>query len=80
MEPLICIDAQDNSNSLIYKSSNWSKLELQGEKELEDFHRANPLKSGMSKEEMKGKLNLSNPISSIVLANLTQVVIYQNEA
>tara|TARA_Y100001960_G_scaffold68659_1_gene72471 strand:+ start:5655 stop:7514 length:1860 start_codon:yes stop_codon:yes gene_type:complete len=80
VEPLICIDAQDNSNSLIYKSSNWSKLELQGEKEIEDFHRANPLKSGMPKEEMKGKLNLSNPISSIVLANLTQVGIYQNEA
>ncbi len=78
-EPLQCLYASDYSISLIYKVSTWRNIILKIHSEIQKFHQSNPLKAGVSLEEIRSKLNLNPAISSIVFANLDDADVYINQ-
>ncbi len=59
--------------ALVSDSATWSALQSRALAEVRDYHRANPLRAGMPREELKSRLKLSPEIFNALvrfLANL----------
>jgi selenocysteine-specific elongation factor len=67
---LVCLDEETSSpirEKLIVSQGNWSNLSNQFDHVLDEYHRSQPLKPGIPREELKSRLKLStSKFNSIV--------------
>jgi selenocysteine-specific elongation factor len=59
-------------HSLLFSASGWKKLEEKVKETVQYYHRQFPLRRGMPKEELRGKLKLSAPSFAGILRQLLQ--------
>jgi selenocysteine-specific elongation factor len=60
------------SRSLLFSASGWKKLEEKVKETVQYYHRQFPLRRGMPKEELRGKLKLQAPSFAAILRHLLQ--------
>ncbi|MBI2856023.1 MAG: SelB C-terminal domain-containing protein, partial [Chloroflexi bacterium] len=61
-----------DQRSVLYSSSGWSALVDRARAALESYHREHPLRSGIQKEELRSRLNLSPQAFPLALLRLTE--------
>lgn len=62
-----------HSDILVSNSSYWEQLSTETLYEVENYHIRHPLRSGMPKEELKSRLNVSPRLFSSLIRNLIRV-------
>jgi selenocysteine-specific elongation factor len=62
-----------HSDILVSNSSYWEQLTTETLYEVENYHIKHPLRSGMPKEELKSRLNVSPRLFSSLIRNLIRV-------
>ncbi|OGN75906.1 MAG: selenocysteine-specific translation elongation factor [Chloroflexi bacterium GWB2_49_20] len=61
---------QTLNDKLVISQSHWIKITGQIDQVINEYHRNQPLKPGISREELKSRLKLSTPIYNSILARL----------
>jgi selenocysteine-specific elongation factor len=59
------------SNTLVASRAYWQQITLKSLYEIELYHRANPLRRGMPREELKSRLKLSPRVFTALINSLT---------
>jgi selenocysteine-specific elongation factor len=70
---LICLDGekqQSLKDKLVISQSHWYKITNQIDEVINEYHRNQPLKPGISREELKSRLKLSAPVYNSILSRL----------
>jgi selenocysteine-specific elongation factor len=65
-------EIQINSGTLVIPKSAWDPLKGQALDEVERFHRDNPLRRGIPREELKSRLKLSPRLFNVTLHRLVE--------
>jgi len=59
-------------NAILFSAQGWGRLKGKVQETLEAYHRQNPLRAGMPKEELKSRLRLASQVFNDALQRLTQ--------
>ena len=62
--------APPDANVVLMTASGWARLRGQADAAVQSYHTANPLRSGLPREELRNRLKLSQAIFTHVLARL----------
>lgn len=65
-------DIQINSGTIAISRSAWDQLESQSMEVVERFHRENPLRRGIPREELKSRLKISARVFNLGLSRLVE--------
>jgi len=58
-ERKVVVLGDSGAQALVFSAAGWSRLEDRGRRSLEEFHRRFPLRRGLPKEELRGRLGLT---------------------
>ena len=66
--------------ALLYTATGWSKLATRARRLLEEFHRQQPLRQGMPREELRSRLGLTGQPGSLAFGHLARTGVLAEEA
>jgi selenocysteine-specific elongation factor len=76
----VALDEQTTAATRLYTLAGWTRLSGKAQQALAKFHEQNPLRGGMTREELRSRLSLRGPTAQLALNKLASTGVMTDDA